>query len=146
MDYGSKAAKARKEYCEGGGPAENELEHRIQQGLNWGIISQQHATTLGHVDTAGVFTLAGVLSGIKLWAIRKTALYGNREMDVDNVEYFVDLIDRDFEGIPIAEDRASSEERTMRMVDEALGRIPDYKGQEDAWFVTLLFPGDILCV
>ena len=117
MDYGLKAAKARKEYCDGGGPAENELEHRIQEGLNWGIISQQHATTLGHVDTAGVYTAVVILTGVKLWAIRKTALEGRTEKDVDVVDYFVDLADRDLESLP---------------------------GGATNWLPIILFPGDIL--
>ena len=126
-------------------PLEHRLEDSIRTELNWAIAGQKHSHTSPHVDTAGVFTLVGVLSGIKLWAIRKTALYGNREMDVDNVEYFVDLIARDFDGIPIEDRGEDSDSERRRIIDEALGLIPGYKGQEDAWFATLLFPGDILC-
>ena len=85
--------------------------------MNWSIISQKHAVSLGHVDTAGVYTAVVILSGVKYWAIRKTALAGRQEVDVDDVEYFVDLNERDLNSLP---------------------------GGRTNWIPVLLFPGDIL--
>lgn len=80
--------------------AERGLDFNIQRGLNWGIISQMNSMTLGHVDTAGVYTAIVILAGIKYWAIRKTVLEGRTEIDVDDAEYFVDLNERDLKDLP----------------------------------------------
>lgn len=92
------------------------MDQRILSGSNWAIISQKHAVSLSHIDTAGVFTAIVVLSGIKYWAIRKTALDGG-ECDVDDADYWIDLSKRDYKTLP---------------------------GGPDAWITTLLFPGDML--
>lgn len=107
---------------------EDALEAALHTGLNWAIMSQGHSFSAGHVDTAGVHTGILVLTGHKLWAIRRTLLYPERdeagneiepEIDVDDVEYFVDLAGRSLEDLP---------------------------GGSAAWVAVLLFPGDILCV
>lgn len=110
------------------GVDEDALESGFHTGLNWGIMSQAHSMSAGHVDTAGVFTAISVLSGHKIWAVRRTLLSpevdeeGNeaeREIDVNDVEYFVDLTERDFASLP---------------------------GGSAAWAIIVLFPGDVLYV
>ena len=85
--------------------------------MNWGIMSQKHAVSLGHVDTAGVYTAIAILSGAKYWAVRKTALDGNQEMGPDDIRYWERLEQRDLKSLP---------------------------GGESAWVPLLLLPGDIL--
>ncbi|KZV61101.1 hypothetical protein PENSPDRAFT_671229 [Peniophora sp. CONT] len=101
------------------GEDELKFDGGFATGLNWAIISQKHAVSYGHVDTAGVYTAIAILTGIKYWAIRKTALQGKTEIDVDVADYFVDLTDRDFESLP---------------------------GGDSAWVTLVLFPGDILII
>ncbi|KZV58982.1 hypothetical protein PENSPDRAFT_672680, partial [Peniophora sp. CONT] len=120
LDIGTLAIRARQEKLMFKmGPAEHELESGFHTGLNWAIISQKHAVSFGHVDTAGVYTGILILAGIKYWAIRKTAVKGREEMDVDDVEYFVDLNGRDLESLP---------------------------GGAAAWMAVVLFPGDVLII
>lgn len=121
LDYGSMAVKARMESFLASEltTQERELDFNIQKGLNWAIISQKFSMTMGHVDTAGVYTAIGILTGDKYWAILKTALTGQTEIDVDNIEYFVELGDRDIESLP---------------------------GGSKAWIALVLRAGDILCV
>ena len=120
IDYGMLAMKARREAVEeNGGTPELALDAEIRKGLNWAIISQKHALSLGHVDTAGVYTAIVILTGVKYWAIRKTALEGRQEIDVDDAEYFVDLSTRDLKDLP---------------------------GHSTDWVALLLFPGDVLSV
>lgn len=111
------ALRARAEQCLDPTGDEAALDIEIQTGLNWGIISQENAISLGHVDTAGVCTGIVILSGHKLWAIRKTALTGRTEIDVDDTEYFVDLENRDFGSLP---------------------------GGASEWVAIMLFAGDVL--
>ena len=112
------AARARQEACQNSaGPAENNIDAGFHKGLNWAIVSQQHAMSLGHVDTAGVYTAIVVLTGRKQWAIRKTALSGDRDKDVDVTDYIVDLAKRDLKDLP---------------------------GGEAAWIAITLNPGDVL--
>lgn len=118
LDYGSLALNARLEkHASKATDIEQTREFENQLGLNWGIISQKHAVTLGHVDTAGVYTAITILTGVKYWAIRKTALEGRKEKDCDDIEYFVDLEKRDFASLP---------------------------GEPTDWVAVLLFPGDVL--
>lgn len=98
---------------------EREIDFQILKGQNWSIISQQFSMTMGHVDTAGVYTGIGVLAGEKLWGVRKTVLTGRTEIDVDNIEYFVDLENRDINSLP---------------------------GGKTDWIAIVLRAGDILCV
>lgn len=113
------ALKARQERCVEPTAAEIALDIEIQTGLNWAIMSQANSISLGHVDTAGVCTAIVILAGVKIWAMRKTALMGRTEIDVDDTEYFVDLTDRDFASLP---------------------------GAASDWVMLILFPGDVLYV
>ena len=97
------------------GDREREMDMRILVGSHWAIISQKHATSLPHIDTAGAYTVVNILAGVKFWAIKETTLNGSGEKDVDDTEYFVDLTKRDFHTLPG-------------------GR----------WVPLLLFPGDML--
>lgn len=116
LDLGTLAFTARQEAVFDIGEAERSLEATLLSGLNWAIISQAHAFSDGHVDTAGVYTAILVLTGIKYWAIRKTSLPRD-DMDCTDTEYFVNLAERDLESLP---------------------------GGAAAWTAVLLFPGDIL--
>lgn len=102
------------------GDPEGALDAGFLYGLNWAILSQQYSVTQVHVDTAGVFTAISMLSGSKIWAIRRTLLDGKGDHpDVDDAEYFVELGDRDLKDLP---------------------------GGEAAWISIVLFAGDVLCV
>ena len=101
------------------GDAEISLDMKIQLGLNWGIISQAHSTTLGHVDTAGVYTAVVILTGVKYWAIRKTTPDRKDKHKPTDLDWFVDLTDRDIKDLP---------------------------GGETEWVAVVLHPGDILYV
>ena len=87
------------------GEAERSLDSMIQRGLNWSIISQPHAFSVVHVDTSGVWTAIVILTGSKLWAVRKTNeplrnYYPNHEPGIIDTTFFVDLSDRTLQQLP----------------------------------------------
>ncbi|KZV60028.1 hypothetical protein PENSPDRAFT_671951, partial [Peniophora sp. CONT] len=91
----------RQEACQNqAGSLEHDIDGGFHTGLNWAIISQQHAISLGHVDTAGVYTAIVILASKKYWAIRNTSLKRRTEIDIDDIEYFVDLQKRDLKSLP----------------------------------------------
>ena len=99
---------------------EKSIDLDIAYAVNWALIGQENATTLGHVDTAGLCTGIKVLNGTKIWCIRNTAFTENREMVPDDIRYWDQLEARDVE--------------------------TELPGGKAAWTVLVLFPGDILCV
>ena len=112
------AIRARQEACRNQlGIVENNIDAGFHKGLNWAIVSQKHSMSLPHVDTAGVYTAVVILTGKKHWAIRKTALGGQRDVDVDDLDYIIDLDKRDFHSLP---------------------------GGAPAWLVVTLCAGDIM--
>ena len=118
IDFGTMSLRARFDLLEDQlTDLERGMELGFSTGQNWGIISQEYAISLGHVDSAGVRTAIAILDGMKYWAIRKTALEGHKEMDVDDFRWFVELGDRDLESLP---------------------------GGKAAWVALVLYPGDVL--
>ncbi|WP_241380165.1 hypothetical protein, partial [Escherichia coli] len=71
----------------------------IAEGLNWAIISQAHAFSDIHWDTAGAWTAVAILHGIKFWAVRKTPPSGSA-LGFDMVDYWVNLAEHDLDSLP----------------------------------------------